>query len=125
MHSRLLSHCLENNIISERQGAYLKGDSTIHQLLYIIHQIKQKWGKGHITHGLFLDISAAFDKIWHRGLLAKLDQIGIEDNLLELFRSYLNNRQQIVVINGIKSFLNIRHLSLQLKKFELKMVSIC
>ena len=103
IHSRLLSHCLENNIISERQGAYLRGDSTINQLLYIIHHIKQNWGKGHITHGLFLDISAAFDKIWHRGLITKLDNIGIEGSLLNLFKSYLSNRQQVVVIDGIKS----------------------
>ena len=103
IHSRLLSHCLENNVISERQGAYLKGDSTIHQLLYIIHHIKQNWGKGHITHGLFLDISAAFDKIWHRGLISKLQQIGIEEKFLDLFKSYLSNRQQVVVVDGFKS----------------------
>ena len=103
IHSRLLSHCLENNVISERQGAYLKGDSTISQLLYIVHHIKQNWGNGHITHGLFLDISAAFDKIWHSGLLAKLNQIGVEDKFLYLFKSYLSNRKQIVVIDGIKS----------------------
>ena len=29
IHHRLLSHCLENNVISERQGAYIKGDSTV------------------------------------------------------------------------------------------------
>lgn len=103
IHSRLLSHCLENDIITERQGAYLKGDSTIHQLLYIVHHIKQNWGKGHITHGFFLDISAAFDKIWHKGLITKLNTIGIEGNLLNLLKSYLSNRQQVVVIDGVKS----------------------
>ena len=33
IHERLLSHCTRNNIISERQAAYLKGDSTMSQLL--------------------------------------------------------------------------------------------
>ena len=103
IHQRLLSHCLDNNIISERQGAYLKGDSTIHQLLYLVNHIRQTWGKGNLIHGLFLDISAAFDKIWHKGLLAKLEQIGIEDKLLGLFTSYLHNRKQVVVIDGVKS----------------------
>ena len=103
IHQRLLTHCVENNIISERQGAYMKGDSTIHQLLYIVNHIRQTWGTGHITHGLFLDISAAFDKIWHRGLLSKLEQVGIEDKLLKLFNSYLSNRKQVVVVDGVKS----------------------
>ena len=103
IHERLLSHCTANNIISDRQGAYLKGDSTIHQLLYIIHHIRKTWGSGNITHGVFLDISAAFDKIWHNGLIAKLNQIGVEDKQLNLFKSYLDNRKQIVVVDGIKS----------------------
>ena len=72
IHERLLTHCIENDVISHRQAAYLKGDSTMSQLLYIQHQIRLSWGKSHITQAAFLDISAAFDKVWHNGLLAKL-----------------------------------------------------
>ena len=75
IHERLLSHCVFHNIITERQAAYLKGDSTITQLLYLVHQIRKNWGIGKITQTCFLDISAAFDKVWHRGLLSKLEQI--------------------------------------------------
>ena len=41
MHDRLFKHCLENNIITEKQAAYLKGDSTISQLLHIVHNIRK------------------------------------------------------------------------------------
>ena len=64
IHERLLSHCIDNNIISDRQAAYLKGDSTISQLLYIVHHIRYKWGNSRVVEGAFLDISAAFDKVW-------------------------------------------------------------
>ena len=64
MHDRLLKHCIENNIISEKQAAYLKGDSTVSQLLYIVHNIRKNWTNGKVSHGLFLDVSAAFDKVW-------------------------------------------------------------
>ena len=67
IHERLLSHCIDNNIISERQAAYLKGDSTMSQLLYIVHYIRKNWGKSNIVQAAFLDISAAFDKVWHIG----------------------------------------------------------
>ena len=40
IHERLLSHCIRNNVITDRQAAYLKGDSTISQLLYLVHQIR-------------------------------------------------------------------------------------
>ena len=48
----------------------------------------------------FLDISKAFNKVWHEGLLFKLDHIGISRNLLSLLKSFLNNRFQRVVLNG-------------------------
>ena len=52
-------------------------------------------------HNLSLeDISKAFDKIWHEVLLNKLKSLGISGNLLNLFRSFLNDRQQRVVLNG-------------------------
>ena len=89
IHERLLAHCIEHNIISERQAAYLKGDSTISQLVYIVHYIRSCWGESKIVQGAFLDISAAFDKVWHKGLIAKLSQIGIDGTFINLFASYL------------------------------------
>ena len=106
IHSRLLEHFNKYNIISERQAAYLKGDSTIQQLLYIVHYIRTSWTKGKITQGVFLDVSAAFDKCWHSGLIAKLAQAKVEESCLDLFKSYLSNRKQFVMVDGSKS--NIR-----------------
>ena len=56
-----------------------------------------------MTHGIFLDVKSAFDKVWHKGLIAKLNQININGKLLDLFSFYLYNRQQIVVVDGQKS----------------------
>ena len=49
---------------------------------------------------LFLDISKAIDKVWHGGLIFKLEQNGISGNLLKLLQNYLSNRKQRVVQNG-------------------------
>ena len=46
-----------------------------------------------------LDISKAFDKVWHDGLLFKLKQNGVAGSVLALLRSYLSNRKQWVVLN--------------------------
>jgi hypothetical protein len=103
IHNRLSSHFLENNIITSRQAAYVKGDSTTHQLLYIVNLIRKSWTKGCITQGIFLDVSAAFDKCWHKGLLAKLKQVKVESSCYFLFESYLSNRIQCTVVDGVKS----------------------
>ena len=102
MHNRLLSHCTENNIISERQAAYIKGDSTVNQLLYLVHTIRTAWTNKNTSHGIFLDVMGAFETVWHRGLLAKLSQHKISGKCHDLFQSYLSNRKQVVVVDGQK-----------------------
>ena len=44
----------------------------------------------------FLDISKAFDRVWHDGLLKKLEPLGLHNSLLQWFESYLENRLQRV-----------------------------
>ena len=56
------------------------------------------------VRGVFLDISKAFDKVWHKGLLFKLKSYGIEGELLSLLECYLSNRQQRVVLNVQTSY---------------------
>ena len=52
----------------------------------------------------FFDISKAFDRVWHKGLLEKnLEAVGIRGNLALWFQNYLQNRKQAVVIKGKKS----------------------
>ena len=48
-------------------------------------------------------MSKAFDRVWHQGLLYKLECIGITGNFLKWLQSYLDNRQQRVVICGSSS----------------------
>ena len=52
LHKRLLDHFIENNVISHQQAAYLKGDSTIQQVLYIVHKIRTAWSKKSIMQGV-------------------------------------------------------------------------
>ena len=49
---------------------------------------------------MFLDISKAFDRVWHKGLLFNLKRIGIDAPLYHLLENYLKNRKQRVVLNG-------------------------
>ena len=43
IHDRLLKHCMENDIVTERQAAYLKGDSTVYNW-HILFKYKKKLG---------------------------------------------------------------------------------
>ena len=85
------------------QSGFRPVDSTVMQLVYIVNKIYQALEKGHEVRVVFLDISKAFDKVWHRGLLAKLKSIGINGSLLQWFESYLFERFQRVTIEGMSS----------------------
>ena len=47
-----------------------------------------------------MDLSKAFDKVWHDGLIYKLKSLGISGNLLKLIQNYLDNRFQKVLLDG-------------------------
>ena len=96
----MLGVFLKNDLISQRQSGIKPGDSCINQLLSITHEIYQSFDEGFDVHSVFLDISKAFDKVWHDGLIFKLKQNGISGNLLNLLSNFLRNRKQRVVLNG-------------------------
>jgi hypothetical protein len=52
---------------------------------------------------VFLDVSKAFDRVWHSGLLHKLRCLGIEGNFFDWMCDYLKDRQIRTVINGQKA----------------------
>ena len=99
----VLTYLIENDIISQHQSGFLPHHSTIYQLLNIYDDIGSSLDNNTITQAVFFDISKAFDKVWHRGLIAKLQAAGIRGNLLSWFKDYLSNRKQSVVISGQKS----------------------
>ena len=94
---------VENDLISNHQSGFRPGDSTINQLLAITDEIFQSFEGNFETRAAFLDISKAFDKVWHDGLLYKLKRNGITGNLHTFISDYLNDGKQRVVLNGIES----------------------
>ena len=48
----------------------------------------------------FLDISNAFDEVWHQGIIFKLRQNDISSDLLNISSDFLRNKRQRVVLNG-------------------------
>lgn len=90
-------------ILTKFQSGFRPKDSTVNQLLEIYHTIIENLDKGKEIKFIFCDISKAFDKVWHDGLLFKLKKYGISGKLFSWFKSYLSNRKQRVINEGQKS----------------------
>ena len=100
IYNTIFEYLTTNELTSDNQSGFKPGDSCVNQLLSITHEIYQSLDNGLEVIGVFLDISKAFDKVWHEGLTLKLNQYGILENLLCLIKCFLKNRTQFVVLNG-------------------------
>lgn len=103
VYKHVYNFLLENGIITFNQSGFTPGDSAINQLLFITNEFGKALDEGKEIRVVFCDISKAFDRVWHKGLLKKLKSIGIRGSLLSWMESYLSNRKQRVVINGCSS----------------------
>ena len=102
IYDTLYNYFEENNLFNTCQSGFRKGDSCISQLLSITHDIFKGFDSNPSldTRGIFLDISKAFDRVWHEGLIFKLQSYSISSSLLRLLKDSLSDRIQRVVLNG-------------------------
>ena len=100
IYNSLFEFFIANELISSNQSGFKPGDSCINQLLSITHEIDKSFDDGYEVRGVFLDISKAFDKVWHNGFIYKLKQNGVSGNFLNLIIDFLDARKQRVVLNG-------------------------
>ena len=70
---------------------------------YITHKIYQSFDNDLEVRRVFLDISKAFDKVWHERLILKLSLNGMSGNLLNLLKDFLKYRKQSVLLDGQNS----------------------
>ena len=80
---------LNNKLISTNQSSF-----SINQLLSTTREIYKSFDDGLEVRSVFLDISKAFDKVWHEGVIFKLKQNGISGDLLNILVDFLSNRKQ-------------------------------
>ena len=77
--------------------------STADILTVVYDRIARAFNRSGGTRAVALDISKAFDRVWHAGLLHKLKPYGISGQIFGLISSFLNNRQLQVVLEGKSS----------------------
>ena len=71
------NYLLNNEIITPFQSGFTRGNSTVNQLVDIYNTFCQAMDDGKKVRAVFCDISKAFDRVWHRGLIAKLHHYGV------------------------------------------------
>ena len=101
---QMYTYVNESNLLSKYQSGFRPQLSILSALIKICDEILNNMDEGKINCIVFLDIRKAFDSINHNILLSKMrSNFGISGNELLWFESYLTNREQQCVANGILS----------------------
>jgi hypothetical protein len=103
VYMHLYKYLKENQLLTWKNSGFKELDSAINQLLFITDKIHKAIEAGKEICLVFLDVSKAFDRVWHSGLLHKARCMGIEGRMFDWLCNYLNDRKIRVVLNGQKS----------------------
>jgi hypothetical protein len=94
---RLLRIVENNRSIPSHQFSFRQRHSTIEQRHRIIGRINEVLENRQYCSAGFLDISHAFDKVWHIGLLYKLRR-SLPLNYFLILKSYLHSRHFLIKV---------------------------
>lgn len=100
MHAQLFKYFTDNDLLFSSQYGFRSGHSTEHASIELVDRILNIMESGDVPLGIFMDLSKAFDTLDHQILLHKLKHHGVAGSSLELFKSYLWNREQFVFFDG-------------------------
>ena len=87
VHKYLFNFFRDNNVITPFQSGFVPGDSTVNQLIDIYNTFCKALDEGKEVRAIFCDISKAFDRVWHKGLLFKPKFACVSGSILLLYTS--------------------------------------
>ena len=95
---------LENSkILCHEQAGFRKGRRTEDQLFRLCQRIQDNFQQGNHTTAVFIDLQQAYDRVWRKGLLLKMQKIGVHGQLYKWIKHYLNNRTIQTKVNDALS----------------------
>ena len=96
----IVEHMLRHDFITEHQHGFLRGRSTVTQLLETIEDWTKMLDNGDNIDILYCDFRKAFDSVAHKRLMLKIRSYGIEGVLAEWIEDFITERKQRVCVDG-------------------------
>ena len=92
LNNRFVDHLEKCGLFSDFQYGFKSSQLTADLLTVVSDRIARAFNRSGATRAVALDISKAFDRVWHAGLLQKLKSYGISGQIFGLISSFLSNR---------------------------------
>jgi len=100
LNRKFLKHLSTFNLLSDRQYGFRKGRSTGDLLAFLTDSWSSSLRRFGETFAVALDISKAFDRVWHKALLSKLPSYGFYPSLCTFISSFLSDRSISAIVDG-------------------------
>ena len=100
---RLVSFLDSKRFFSAAQSGFRQHHSTLDQVYRLIARVQESFQRREYVSVAFLDIVAAFDCVWHEGLLYKLHKAGVTGRAWRWIKAFLTDRRFRVVADGQQS----------------------
>ena len=89
--------------LNHEQSGFREGRSTQDNIFIYLQSIIQKKNRKHKSSSIFIDFEKAFDKVNHRYLLYKLNNMKLPKYLLNIIKSFLSNRKCFISFDPFNS----------------------
>ena len=100
VHWHLLETTLNKNPFNDNQHAFRTNRGTEMALHQAITEIEKGTIRGNYALGVFLDVSAAFDKLSFKAARKAMKKKGIPPEIADWYQQYLENRISIIELKG-------------------------
>jgi hypothetical protein len=100
LNSKILKYLNSHNLLSDRQYGFRQGRSTGDLLALLSDSWSSSLRSFGETFSVALDISKAFDRVWHKALISKLPSFGLYPSLCTFISSFLSGRSIAAVVDG-------------------------
>ncbi|GBP19826.1 Probable RNA-directed DNA polymerase from transposon X-element [Eumeta japonica] len=92
---RILPLVEQHKIIPDHQFGFRRKHATVDQIHRLINEIDKSFESKEYCASVFLDISQAFDRVWHEGLLFKIKS-SLPNYICQILESFIQNRRFVV-----------------------------
>ena len=100
VNNMIVDHLEKCGLFSDFQYSFRSSQSTAHLFTVVSDRIARAFNRSGATQAVALDISKAFERVWHAGLLHKLKPYGVSGQIFGLVSFFLSNRWLQVVLDG-------------------------
>ena len=98
----IVAYLEENDLYNPGQHGFRQGRSCLSQLIGHFDNVTRLLEEGKNVDVIYLDFAKAFDKVDFYATMKKLDNIGISGSIGKWIYSFLTNRKQTVIVDGIR-----------------------